>query len=134
LVSRKTAVIILTGTVAGGVAVALIYYYYTLGGGTTPPSGGISLTVSPSSVAQGAQLTWSATGLTPNGQCQALICFGTNFTSCLDLLPHPTADAGGRLMSYQVTIGTNVPVGSCIFVIKDLTTGKSAQQAFTVTG
>jgi hypothetical protein len=128
---RKTAIILtaVAGVIVVGFAYYYWYYYLPHGGGG---GGAISLQITPSSLGQGATLTWSATGLTPNGECQALICFGTNFAQCLDLMPHPIADATGKLLSYSVTIGTNVPPGSCMFIIKDLTTGQFAQQPFSV--
>ncbi len=88
-----------------------------------------ALTVSPTSVVQGAVLSWSATGLTPNGTEEIAVTSGG---TVLDLTPNPVASGTGAA-SGSFTVGTNIPAGSATLTITDVSSGKTASATFTVT-
>jgi len=116
------------GLVAGVVAVvaASIAGYFLFIKGV---AGGLAVTISNPSVAQGANLNYVVSGATPNGQVTVSVT--TNTGSVLAFTPNLTALADGTV-SATFTVGTNIPTGSNTLNIVDVTTGKSATATFTV--
>ena len=93
---------------------------------TTPPSG-LAISVNPTTVAQGSNLSFSISGGTPNGSVNL------NVGSLAFAFSPPLVFSSTGTASGSFTVGTNIAVGSEILTVTDPVTGKSAGASFTVT-
>jgi hypothetical protein len=88
-----------------------------------------TLTVSPTTIAQGGTLAWTMMGFTPNAAVASLVINLPN--AKLSLTPLPTLNAEGEA-SGSFVVGTNVPVGNVSLTATD-SAGLAATAPFTVT-
>ena len=118
--ARGVAVAIIALAGVGGIVAYLL---------TRKPSA-VSVSVKPSSLAQGAVLNWSASGLTLGEPVGVDVIFpdGTD----LGFVSNLVASASGTVSAY-FTVATNIPIGVNTLKITDTSSGRFGTCRFTVT-